>query len=115
MINVKENVDTSKEENAQNPTHAPTPLPISYQDLIVSSIGKIGRWQFFVIFAIMVPKVFIGWSIVAVTFSLGKTDWCRVTTITDPMSMLIFLYELRLIIHPGLGSIFLAESVATFL
>ncbi|XP_066934023.1 organic anion transporter 3-like isoform X2 [Clytia hemisphaerica] len=81
-LKAKANIDDDKEQNA----HPPSSTPISYQDLVVSSIGKVGRWQFFLIFSILVPKVFIGWSIVAVTFSFGKTDWWKVTTKINPIT-----------------------------
>ena len=81
--------DTPKEENTQQTKQLSSPT-ISYQDLIVSSIGKIGRWQFFAIFAILVPKMFFAWSVIAVTFSLGKTDWWKVTTLVDPISNSVF-------------------------
>ena len=59
----------------------------SYQELIVSSIGEMGRWQYFLVLAIALPKFLICWSLVSVSFTLGKTDWWKETVAMDPKSM----------------------------
>ena len=62
----------------------------SYQELIFSSIGEMGRWQYFLIFTILLPKFLICWSMVSVSFTLGKTDWWKETTVMDPKSIVNF-------------------------
>ena len=64
-----------------------TPAKISYQTLIVSYTGEIGRWQCFMIFTVMVPKMLLCWSLVSVSFTFGKTDWWKETTVINPKSM----------------------------
>eukprot|EP00111_Clytia_hemisphaerica_P011559 TCONS_00033980-protein len=82
-------METSKkteEEDQQLHPIIPTKKSVatSYQELIISSIGEIGRWQYFIIFTIMLPKFLICWSMVSVSFTLGKTEWWKVTTGIDP-------------------------------
>ena len=63
------------------------PSTTSYQERIVSSIGEMGRWQYFLSFTVLLPKFLICWSMVSVSFTLGKTDWWKETVAVDPKSM----------------------------
>ena len=76
---------TNSEESTQ--LQIKDPSLTSYQEIIVSSIGNFGRWQAFLIVAMMVPKIFVCWSIVSVSFTFGKTDWWKETVAMDSESM----------------------------
>ena len=80
-------------QSEENDTHQDTST--SFQQIIISSIGKIGRWQCFMIVAVLVPEMFLCWSLVSVSFTFGKTDWWKGTITMDPKSMVCMEIQLR--------------------
>ena len=87
-IEAEETINLKEQDEIDNKSSS-----TSYQELIISSIGEMGRWQYFLILAYMVSKVVMVWGMVSVSFTLGKTDWWKETNGIDPKSMNQFLFK----------------------
>ena len=52
---------------------------ISYQSIITSSIGEIGKSQWIIVIACNLPNFLAAWSMIIVSFAAAKVDWWRVS------------------------------------
>ena len=75
-------------------------MSLSYQEVLVSSIGEFGRVQGLIVFACNAPEFIGAWSMIMMSFAGAQPDWWKIsnvfnTTSKKEASYLFLMFFLR--------------------